>query len=151
LLEDRDEEGNMGFIVIFNIILYMLLFVWINKNMYAINSKPKVIYMVGMLIIIFLLTYILYNLGGNPIGKELGKLANTFNRTMIVIFTGINGLVIMPYIGLVLNKYKEKIIDDSGFKKRIIIIGVIFVVFLIFEFNYMKDMQTNMLEMINQK
>ena len=141
----------MGFIVIFNIILYILLFIWAYKNMYSIELKPKIIFIIVAIIIIYILTNVLYNVGGNPIGKEFGEASNAFNRTMVIIFTGINALITIPHIGLTLNKYKEKIIDDSGFKKRIIIIGVIFIVFLIFEVNYMKDMQTNMLEMINQK
>lgn len=141
----------MAFIVIFNIILYVLLLIWTYRNMYSLENKTKLIVSLSLLIFIYILTKILYNVGGNPIGQELGEAARTFNRTMLTIFIGINGLIIMPHIGSTLNKYKEKVIDDDGFKKRIIIITVIFIIFLIFEFNYMKDMQINMLEMIKQK
>lgn len=139
----------MAFIVIFNIILYVILLVWTYKNMYSLENKTKVIYITCMLVLVWIVTIILYNIGGNPIGKDLGNAASTFNRTMISIFVGVNGLITMPYIASVLSKYNEKIIDEKGFKKRIIIIGIIFLVFLIFEFNYIKDMQVNMLEMIH--
>jgi len=141
----------MVFIVIFNIILYLLLLIWTYKNMYKLETKTKCIYIVGAFIFIYILTKILYNLGGNPIDKSLGEVAIIFNRTMVFIFAGVNGLIIIPYIASILNKYKEQIIDDKGFKKRVIIICIILIVFLIFEFNYMKDMQANMLEMIKNK
>jgi len=141
----------MVFIVIFNIIIYVLLIVWTYKNMYLIEIKPKFICILLAIIVIYILTIILYNIGGNPIGKGLGEAGAIFNRTMTIIFTGINGLFTMPHIGLVFNKYKEQLIDNSGLKKRLIIIGVIFIGFLIFEFNYMKDMQVNMLGIINNK
>jgi len=141
----------MVFIVIFNIILYLLLLIWTYKNMYKLETKTKCIYIVGAFIFIYILTKILYNLGGNPIDKSLGEVAIIFNRTMVFIFAGVNGLIIIQYIASILNKYKEQIIDDKGFKKRVIIICIILIVFLIFEFNYMKDMQANMLEMIKNK
>ncbi|MBR6504743.1 MAG: hypothetical protein IKT41_03420 [Clostridia bacterium] len=141
----------MVFIVIFNIILYAVLLVWTCKNMYNIENKPKIIYIILSIILVYILTKIIYNLGENPIGKNYGEAAITFNRTMQIIFAGINGLTIIPYIGNLLNKLKEKVLDVKGFKKRILIIIVIFVVFLIFEYHYMKDMQVNMLEMINNK
>ena len=139
----------MAFIVIFNIILYALLFVWTYKNMYELENKTKIIYIVSFLGILYIITKIIYNIGGNPIGKELGEVANTFNRTMLTIFIGINGLITMPHIASALNKYKEEQIDEKGMKKRIIIVGIIFVVFIIFEFNYIKDMQVSMLEIIS--
>lgn len=141
----------MALIVIFNIILYAVLLIWTYKNMYSLENRTKIIYTVGMLILIYILTKILYNVGGNPIGQELGDAAGTFNRTMLIIFMGINGLIIMPHVALCLNKYEEKIIDDTDLKKRIIIIAIIFIIFLIFEYNYMKDMQLNMLEIIKNK
>ena len=139
----------MVLIVIFNIILYTVLFVWTYKNMYSMENKSKLIYIFSMLIIIYIITIIIYNIGGNPIGKELGKASVTFNRTMLSVFLGINGLIIMPQIGSALNKYNDKQIDEKSLKKRIIIILVIFIAFLIFEYNYIKDMQTSMIGMIN--
>ena len=121
----------MTFIVIFNIILYVLLFVWTYKNMYALENKTRIIYIVSLLVILYVITKIVYNIGGNPIGKELGNGAITFNRTMLTIFIGINGLITMPHIALALNKYKEEQIEEKGMKKRIIIVGIIFVVFII--------------------
>jgi len=141
----------MAFIVIFNIILYVVLLVWTYKNMYALENRTKIIYTICMLIIVYIVTKILYNIGGNPIGKELGDAATTFNRTMLSVFVGVNGLITMPYIASILNKYKEKIIDEKGLRKRVIIILALFSIFLIFEFNYIKDMQVNMLEMISDK
>ena len=139
----------MALIVIFNIILYILLLIWTYKNMYSLELKTKVIYTFAILIVIYIVTKILYNIGGNPIGKELGNAAVTFNRIMLIIFIGINGLITMPHIASALSKYNDKQIDEKGLKKRIVIIGIIFIVFLIFEFNYIKNMQANMLEIIN--
>jgi len=141
----------MAFIVIFNIILYVILLVWTYKNMYSLGNKTKVIYFACMLTFVYIVTIILYNIGGNPIGKQLGEVASSFNKVMQSLFMGINGLITMPHLALALSKYNEQIIDEKGLKKRVIIILAIFVVFLIFEFNYIKDMQLNMIEMIHNK
>jgi len=141
----------MGLIVIFNIILYAIVLFWTYKNMYALENKTKIIYTFAILIFLYIITKIVYNIGGNPIGKEFGEAAKTFNRTMISIFMGLNGLMIMPHIASALSKYNEETIDKNGLKKRVVIIMVIFVVLLIFEFIYIKDMQANMLEIINNK
>jgi len=141
----------MVYIVLFNIILYLLVLIWAYKSMYVLELKTKLIYIISSIILIYIITNILYNIGGNPIGKEFGEAAITFNRTMIILFTGINSLILVPQIGRVLNKYKEEEIDIVKLKKNIIIIIIIFIVFMILEFNYIKDMQTSMLMLIRQK
>lgn len=141
----------MVFIVMFNIILFLLLIFWTYKNMYNIEIKPKAIYIASSIIVIYILTLILYNVGGNPINKNLGEAAISFNRTIVSIFVGVNGIITMPYVGNILNKYRENTIDEKQFKKRMIIISIIFILCIIFEFNYMKDLQKSMLEIINQK
>ena len=150
-MQEGENSKKMVFIVMFNIILYAILIIWTIKNMYFLERKTKIIYIICSITFIYILTKILYNIGGNPIGKELGEPAAMFNRTMMSIFVGINGLILIPYIGRSLNIYKEQEIHINQLKKRIIIICVIFIMLMIFEFNYMKDIQLNMLGMINNR
>ena len=47
---------------------------------------------------------------------------------LVAIFTGINGLIVMPQIGKMLDKINEDEIEKEQLTKRVIILLIIFII-----------------------
>lgn len=81
---------------------------------------------------------------GNEEAKEMITNLLTFT------FVPINGIITLPFLASSYNKYKADMLSKDAFKKRIIILAIIFIICYIFEFFYMKSIKVNMLEMVEQ-
>ena len=62
-------------------------------------------------------------------------------NTLIPIFAGLNGLILMPIIAKNIDKINEEEIGKEVFFKRIIIILIIFLICTFLECEYMKTTQ----------
>jgi len=140
----------MIFFILFIIVIHIILILATYYNLSSIAKKEKIMFiLIGIGIMYFLSTilFAITDIGidyGNEQAKEMVSNLLTFT------FVPINGIIVLPYLASNYNKYKSKIIDADKFKKRIITLAVIFVIFFIFEFVYMKGIKLNMLEMAEQ-
>ncbi len=64
-----------------------------------------------------------------------------YGKTLIAIFTGVNGIIVMPQIGKILDKINEDQIKKPEIKTKILILGLVFILCLIIETGYIKDTQ----------
>ena len=65
---------------------------------------------------------------------------------IVLVFTGLNGILILPYLGRLLDKINEDELTKKQFKKRIAILVVAIIVVFIFESNYLRGTQTGILD-----
>ena len=79
--------------------------------------------------------------------KELIKM---IQRSTQIIFVPLNALITLPVIANIMSKYKAKAITEEKLRKRILIITVIYIIFFIFEKNYITNFQTGVLSNINR-
>ena len=71
-------------------------------------------------------------------------------KTLLVsVFTGVNGLIWMPIVSKNMDQVNEGLIEKTVLKTRVIVIGIIFVICMVIEFNYIKDTQKSTIEMYN--
>ena len=138
----------MSIILLIIAIIYIILITYTWHSLGSIEKNKKIIYIIAGLFLMFLITTIVFNIskiGVNyvEINKEMEKMVGNM---LVLIFTSLNGLVIMPMVGRVLNKQNENDIDKEVLTKKIVIILIILALITIFECNYMKYSQKNILE-----
>ena len=75
----------------------------------------------------------------------------TVRNMLIAIFTPINGLIVIPYVANMINKIKIDDITPEKFQKGVILIGIIFLIVLILECSYLKDIQLGIIDMLNAR
>lgn len=137
----------MAFIIIITIAMYAILIAWTWHSLGFIEKNKKVLLIIGGIILIGIITLIIFWMTQNGIAYENVEMKNTVKNMIVPIFTAVNGIIVMPQIGKILDKINEDEIKQEQLKKRVIIILVVFLLCLIFEIGYMKDVQEGILKM----
>ena len=136
-------------IIVATIILYLILLVFTWHNLDMLEGQAKIMYIAAGTVAMFIITLIVFNISTNGVQYENENMISSVRNILIAIFMPLNGLIVMPYIAYLLNKIKQEDITEEKFKKRMILIIVIFIVFLIFECNYLKSIQEGILGVFN--
>lgn len=127
--------------------LYVVAIISAYQNMFAFDKTSKIVYLIIGFLIISVVTVILSKVNLQTDNKELIKV---IQRSTQIIFVPLNALITLPVIANIMSKYKAKAITEEKLRKRILIITVIYIIFFIFEKNYITNFQTGVLSNINR-
>ena len=139
----------MTIIVIVAIIIYAILITWCWHNLGRIENSKKIIYILVGMIIIFINTNIVYSISKVNIQYPEQQMESTIQNMLVLVFTALNGLIVMPYIAKQLDKIHEKEIEKEKFTKKMLLLVIIFILCLILESGYLKDTQVGILDIYN--
>ena len=120
----------MAIIIIVSIIVFVILITWCWHNLGKLEINKKIVYIIIGLILMFVITSIVFGISKNNIEYQNNEIKDAIANILTLIFTGLNGLIVMPYIAKQIDRKKEKEIDDKEFKKKIIIFSIIFLTFV---------------------
>ena len=87
------------------------------------------------------ITWIIYQITKVGVEYPNEEMKNSIQNILVAIFTGINGMIVMPQIGKMLDKINEDEMEKQEFTKKLIILMIVFVISIIIEIGYMKDTQ----------
>ncbi len=127
--------------------LYVVAIISAYQNMFSFDKTSKIVYLIIGFLIISVVTVILSKVNLQTDNKELIKM---IQRSTQIIFVPLNALITLPVIANIMSKYKAKAITEEKLRKRILIITVIYIIFFIFEKNYITNFQTGVLSNINR-
>ena len=139
----------MTIIVIISIVIYAILVTWCWHNLGRIEKSKKIIYIIIGMIIIFIITNIVYSISKADVSYPEEQIEGTVRNTLLLVFTALNGLIVMPYIAKQLDRIREKEIEKEKFTKKMILLLIVFILCLILESGYLKDTQLGILEIYN--
>ena len=137
----------MPLIIIVTIIIYSVLLGWVWASLGDIDKKRKIIIILIEILILYIITLIIFAISKNGINYTSKQAENDIKNVMVIIFTGINALIVMPYINKQIIRLKENEIEKEKLVKKSIILCVIFVICLFIECGYMKDTQKGIIKM----
>ena len=132
----------MTIIILVAIVIYAILITWIWKSLGYIEKSKKILYIAVGLLIMYIITLIIFNISKNGITYQNIESEKIVRNVLVLIFTSLNGMITLPYIGRLLNKVNEDEITKKAFSKKVLILIIVFIVCLIFECDYLKDTQT---------
>ena len=136
----------MIFIIITAIIIYFIAIAWSWHNLGFIEKSKKIAFIVIGILIMSIITLIIFQISKNGISYQNEQMKNDVQNILVIVFTGLNSIIVMPSIGKILEKINENEIEKDDVIKRIIILSIIFIVCIIIESGYMKDIQQGILE-----
>ena len=139
----------MPVIITLIIAIFLILISWTWHNLGNIDKTKKILTIVISLILIFIVTFIVFNISKEGVQYESQQQMGDVQNVLVVLFTFINGLLIIPAIAKTLNKIFENEIDKNKAQQRFITIFVIFIIIMIFECGYMKNIQQDILKIYN--
>ena len=139
----------MTFIFIMTAVIYILAIAWTWHNLGEIGKIKKVVFIIIGTFILYLITMLLFNFSQNGISYEQEEMKNEVRNIVVLLFTGINGVLILPNIARLYEKVQAGEMEKERLIKRIIIYIVIWVICMWIEVNYMTSIQEGILQVYN--
>ena len=139
----------MFLIIIVIIAIYAVSFAWTWHNLGNIDKPKKIVVIVIGNIIMYIVTIIIFNISNSGIYYNNTELQTAVRNTIVSIFTGINGIIVIPQIAKILEKIEENEIDKNLALKRFFNILIVFILCIIFECGYIKDTQKGIIHIYN--
>ena len=131
----------MILIIITIIIIYLIVLAWTWHNLSGIEHGKKIIYTIVGLVIMYIVTMITFNISKTGINYDNPQMEKDIGNILILIFTGLNSLVVLPYMAKLLSRINDEEIEKNQVGKRIMVIVVVLLICLMMESGYLKDIQ----------
>ena len=138
-------------ITVISIILFLVLSIIIYNGLNGMNQKKKIIIFFIEIIVCFIFTTILFNLSSIGIEYLSNKNKGIAMRTLVAIFTPINGIILLPNITRIINESQNGEINKEECKKRLKKSLIVFILLVIIEFVYLKNTQIGILNNYNMQ
>ena len=139
----------MSIIIIITIAIYAILALCTWQNMPSVNKSKRMLFIVIGIFVVFLITLIIFNISKSGINYQNVESKKAVRNILVSVFTGVNGIIIMPYIAKQINRISENDITQEEFSKKIVVILIIFLICIIFECGYLKKTQEGILNIYN--
>ena len=133
------------------IILILVLIGWTWISLGNIEKNRKILYIICGIFITWIITYIIYNVSKMGITYENQEIMKRIRKVFVLVFTIVNGYILLPYSFNILEKIKNAEIGKEKVQKKIIIILVVFIIIAIFESKYLSNAQLETLQIMSLK
>ena len=138
------------YFIIAVLFVVLILWTWNNTRDFEETSE-RIIFIVVGIILTVVVTLIYFTISKIGITYPKAEMVKMVRKMVVLLFAPINGFLSLPHIASLKMKIKLKIEDEEKLKKKIIILGIVFIVATIVEINYMKDFQNGIIQMLNSK
>ena len=128
-------------IILTILVLSIVLLRWMWNSLGGIKKKKKATFIVAGLIVIYILTFIIFNISKSGIEYKNKETMNMIRAVLVAVFTLVNSYIVLPYTFKRLDKIDNDEIDTDQLKKSMIIMIVVIIVISIFEVSYLKSVQ----------
>ena len=149
LLENK-KENEMTLIIIGAILIFLVSVIWMWHNLGNIEKPRKVAFIIIGLFIMYIFTMILYHFSSPNSTYPNEEMQKTVSNTLILVFTGLNALIFLPFIANLLDKILEEEIGKQKAQRRIIILLIIFVICIFVEKGYLESTQEGIINIYNE-
>ncbi len=139
-------------IVIFTIILVItiILIAWMWTSLGSIEKTTKIACIILGLIIVYIMTFIIYNISKIGITYEDKEVMKTIRKVFVLLFTIINSYIILPYTFRKLDQINNEEIEKEKLTKSITILLGMVAILAICEGIYLSNIQQGTLNLIKK-
>ena len=135
----------MPIIIIIILAIFCVLIVGTWHYLGSVEKSKKMIFIFIGIFISYLMTLFVFSTSKSGITYPSQEIESMVQNIIVFVFTGLNGILILPYIGRLLDKVNENEITKQQLQKRIIILIIAIIVIFIFESNYLRGTQNGIL------
>lgn len=139
----------MSLIIIIIIAIYFILIAWTWQILGNVEKTKKVAVIIIGILIMYIVTLIVFNISKVGLNYENTNAQADVRNVLVAVFTGINGIIVIPQLAKVIEKISEDEIDKKTASRKFLIIAIIFIVCVIIECGYMKDIQKGIINIYN--
>lgn len=137
----------MSIIISIIAIMIVILIGWTWSSLGNINKKQKIIYIICGIVVVYIFTSIIYGISKIGIIYESQEAKYLIQRIFVLIFTIINGYLLLPYIFRKIDGINNNEIQKETLYKSIKKIIIAIIILFIIEIIYFKNIQNGILKM----
>lgn len=128
------------FINLIIIVIYLISIAAIWTSLENEEKTKKISIIIIGILAMFLITNIIFNISKSTINYENIELQKNMRQIILWLFTGLNSLFLPVTIrNIVKTKNGEQ--DENALKVKILVLAIIFILVMILECGYIKDIQ----------
>lgn len=133
-------------------LLFVVLIFWTWNNTKDFDdTKKRITFIIFGIIILGVVTLIFFNISKVGIEYPKKEMVNQVRKLTMLIFIPVNGFLSLPHIATIKEQIGQKSLEEEKIKRKIIILGIVFIITAIIEINYMKDFQNGIIQMLNNR
>ncbi len=133
------------------IAIYLVSIAWTWNNLGGIAKTKKMLVIAIGVLITCIITLVIFYISKNGMKYEEIIIEKKIRNVLVAVFTGVNSIVILPYVAKLMNKIYEGEIEQKVFWKKMFIMIGIFLICILLECGYMKDIQQGILKISQGK
>ena len=95
----------MTFIIITAILVYVILIAWTWQSLGSIEKIKKVVIILVGIIFMYGITWIIFQTTKEGMNYQNIEMQNSVQNMLVAIFSGINGMIVMPQMAKMLDSY----------------------------------------------
>lgn len=141
----------MPIIIIITIAILLILIELTWKSLEDLEKSQKIIFILIGLIITFIITLIIFNISKSAVNYNSKDMIKSVQNILVSVFTALNGLIFIVPVARTYMKIKNKDSNISKIKISMITIIILFILVMIFETNYLKNIQNGIINIYNSK
>lgn len=138
----------MIIIGIISVVMYLVAILMISSNTYEFEKEKKIKFILIGILVILMITWLIVFISSNGIHIENKNYLKIAKTTAIFIFAPINTIFVLPYLGYIINKYKQKRLTKEKVKSKIVIMLIIVFIILVIETSYIKSFELGLLSSV---
>ena len=136
----------MPVIIIIILAIFCVLIIGTWHYLGNIDKTKKIVFIVIGSFVSYLITMLLFSISKSGITYPSDEIEQMVQNMIVTVFTGLNGILVLPYLGRLWDKMSEEEITKQQFQKRICILLIIAIIVFILESNYLNGVQSGILE-----
>lgn len=131
-------------------ITFLILISWTYRSLGNIEISKKILWIIAELFIVWIATFVTYQMSKNAIEYPNKTVMAYVQNILVFIFTGINGLFVMPLFSRSLeNLYQESASKEQVIYRALLCIAILIVLSLL-ECGYMANTQEGILKVMRR-
>ncbi len=140
----------MPVIICIIIVMFLVLLGWTWSSLEDIEKTKKIEYIIVGFIVVYIITIIIYQISKIGISYENREIMKAIQNILVLVFSIVNGYILLPYIFKKIVQIQNDEIDDKKFKKSIVILIAVIIILTIIESNYLANAQNETLQIIDR-
>lgn len=136
----------MPVIIIIMLAIFCVLIIGTWHYLGNTEKTRKIVFIIIGIFASYLITMLLFSISKSGITYPSGEIEQMVQNMIVTVFTGLNGILMLPYLGRLWDKMSEEEITKQQFQKRICILLIIAIIVFILESNYLNGVQSGILE-----
>lgn len=138
------------YFIVFLLFVVYIVWTW-NSTKEFEDQKIRIAYLIVGTLFIAMVTLIIFLVSKIGVNYPKKEMVGQVQKIVLLVFTPINGFVVLTQFSSVFQQIRSGMVSKEHMQKKIKRLVIIFIVLIVFETIYFKNIQNGMIRIIQNK